>query len=243
MRIVTNEKVIRRNGRIAAILTLGGLGALGYALYYTMTNMNEKGPASVNALLLMLVGFILSQIGMYFMNRWGRRPRVDQVLDQALKGLEDKYTILHYVTPVPHLLVGPAGVWALLPYYQGGKITYEKNRWRQKGGGAFQAYLRLFAQEGIGRPELEISATINSAQKFLAKKFPGEELPEVQAALVFTNARAEIDAENAPNPTIAVRDLKDTVRKGARQKLLALPKVKQITEVLEAGFEPVDDKK
>ena len=57
--------------------------------------------------------------------------------------------------PTAHLLVGPVGVWVLMPRHQAGRITYDenKNRWRQKGG---NFYLKIFAQENLGRPDLEI---------------------------------------------------------------------------------------
>ena len=57
----------------------------------------------------LLLGFLLSQVGIFFGNRWGRRPGPDELLSAALKGLEDKYTLYHYSTPVYHLLVGSFG--------------------------------------------------------------------------------------------------------------------------------------
>ena len=63
------------------------------------------------------------------------RPRVDERLTAALKGLTKDYTLYHFLTPVNHLLVGPAGVWIIEAYYQRGNIVYEGNKWKQKGGG------------------------------------------------------------------------------------------------------------
>ncbi len=115
----------------------------------------------------------MSQIGMYYGNRWGRSPRPDEMIDKSLKGLGRDYTIYHYVTSAAHLLVGPAGIWTMMPYYQSGKIIYEKKRWKSRGGGFLQSYLRLFGQENMGRPEIESETEIEATKRYLAKNTAG----------------------------------------------------------------------
>jgi hypothetical protein len=185
----------------------------------------------------LLFGFALSQIGIYFGNRWGRRPRPDEQLNEALKGLGDNYTLYHYSSPVSHLLVGPAGIWALIPHHQPGKIVYEKNRWKQRGGSVGQRYLRIFAQEGLGRPDLEISGDIDSVNRFLSKNLPGDGtgngIPSAQAVLVFTNEKAEIVADEAPVPALAAKKLKDFIRKRSKEKPLSQTQAVIIQEILE----------
>src|SRR4030065_1166954 len=114
MNIIRNEKLIKRNSRIAQITVVAGLAVLAAGMFISF-RYKEQVTLSMGAL---LVGFLLSQIGIYFSNRWGRRPRPDELLDQSLKGLDSKFTLYHYSTPVAHLLLGPAGVWLLLPYHQ-----------------------------------------------------------------------------------------------------------------------------
>ena len=72
----------------------------------------------------------------------------------------------------PHLLLGPSGIWVLLPRHQTGKIIYQKGRFKQKGGGILQGYLRMFAQEGMGRPDLELEGEIDAVKRFIKKKLP-----------------------------------------------------------------------
>lgn len=230
MNIVSNEKLIRRNTRVAQVTMLAGLLVLfgGVYLFFTQPENFSLIWATV------LLGFILSQIGTYFSNRWGRRPRPDEHLTAGLKGLESSYALYHYVTPVSHLLVGPAGIWVLLPRYQKGRITFEKNRWRQRGGGFFQAYMKIFGQEGLGRPDLEIEAEKETASKFLKKKLPEQELPPIQAALVFTSSGAELDADDAPTLTTTPRGLKEAVRKAAKNRPLSFERVKEIQRAIEA---------
>ncbi|HAV76072.1 MAG TPA: hypothetical protein DCX53_01825, partial [Anaerolineae bacterium] len=65
----------------------------------------------------------------------------DEKLDAGLKGLQNEFVIYHYKAPASHLLIGPAGVWVLLPFHQRGQVTYKKNRWRNSGGGFLQGYM------------------------------------------------------------------------------------------------------
>ncbi len=131
MKIVSNSKLIKRNAKIGQYTSTGALIVLGIGLYLSFAQPN-KFAFSLGAL---LVGFFLSQVGMYFSNKWGRNPRPDEVIDKSLKGLGRDYTIYHFVTPVSHLLVGPAGIWTITPHYQTGTVIYDKKRWRAKGGG------------------------------------------------------------------------------------------------------------
>ena len=236
MKITRNAKLIRRNARLGGIATLGGLALLIGGMIFTFT---IRDPSLVGySWLLLIAGFIASQVGVYFGGRFGRSPRPDELLDQALKGLDERYSIYHYTTAVSHLLVGPAGVWILLPRHQGGKIAYVKGRWRQTKSGCVQAYLRFFAQEGIGRPDLDIPVETQSLMKFFKKEHPEMEVPPILAALVFTHENVELDVADAPAPSLAAKELKEFIRKKAKDAPLSLTIVKEIVATLE-GNQPV----
>jgi len=223
MEIHTNERLIKRNARIGQITSITGLAILAGGMIISFTRP-EMFSISLVAL---LIGFGLSQIGIYFGNRWGRRPRPDEVLDTALKGLDGRYSIYHYTTPTSHLLVGPAGVWVLMPRHQAGTITYDenKNRWRQQGG---NLYLKIFAQENLGRPDLEVGSETHAIASFLEERLGEEKVPEVSAALVMTNEKCVVDADNAPAPTLEEKKLKDFIKKTAKSKPISLDLVKEI---------------
>jgi hypothetical protein len=217
MKIVTNAKLIKRNSKIGQYTSVGALVVLGIGLYISFT-LPDKFVYSLAAL---LVGFFMSQIGMYYGNRWGRSPRPDELIDKGLKGLGREYTIYHYVTTAAHLLVGPAGVWVLMPYYQSGIITYERKRWKSKGGGFLQSYLRLFGQENMGRPDIEAETEIDAARRTLTKLLPeGSEIPSIKALLLFTSPKAELKIEGAPLPATTPKDLKDFMREKSKEEPL-----------------------
>ena len=214
MKIIKNEKLIQRNGKIGSILSLAALVVLGLGMYISLA-MKEQ---FVYALIALVVGFIMTQIGMYLGNKFGRRPRPDEKLDAGLKGLTGDYTLYHYSTPASHLLVGPAGLWLLMPYHQRGQVVFKKNRWQMSGGGFIQSYMRIFGQEGLGRPDIEIDKEIGALQKYLAKQMDGAELPEIKPALVFTSDEVEIDPEGADTPALKIKQLKDFIRQKAKEK-------------------------
>ena len=228
MKIVKNEKLIKRNSKIGQYTSLGALVVLGIGMYISFT----RSELFVWALAALLVGFTLTQIGMYFGNRWGRSPRPDEKLDAGLKGLPGGFVIYHWTTPVAHLLVGPAGIWVLMPYHQRGQVTYRKNRWKMSGGGFLQNYMRLFGQEGLGRPDLEAEAEINSLRKSLAAEMEDGEIPEINAALVFTADGIDIDAEDAPMPALTLKRLKEFMRNKAKEKPISATELEKVKAVL-----------
>jgi len=228
MKDYRNDKLIKRNRLLGQIATISGLLVLAGGMFVSF-KFTQYAALSWIAL---LVGFALSQIGLYNGNRWGRRPRPDELIDQALKSLSDQYTLYHYLSPAAHLLVGPAGIWVLVPYHQVGKIVFEKGRWRQKGGGFMQRYLRAFAQEGIGRPDLEGPAEVQAITRYLKKSLPEKEIPEPRCALVFTNEKADLNVEGAPIPTLPIKKLKDTIRKSAKEKPLPPEMIQAINDLV-----------
>ena len=229
MKIIKNEKLIKRNSKIGQYTSLGALAVLGVGMYISFT----RPELFVWAVAALLIGFTLTQVGMYFGNRWGRSPRPDEKLDSGLKGLHKEFNIYHWTTPVSHLLVGPAGIWVLLPYHQRGHVTYQKNRFRMSGGGFLQNYMRLFGQEGIGRPDLESESEINSIRKALIKGGMDEdEVPEINALLVFTNDDVEIEAEDAPIPALPLKKLKDFIRNKTKEKPITAESLQAVKELL-----------
>ncbi len=214
MKVIKNEQLIKRNGRIGQWTSIGALVVLGGGMYISFQKPELFGYAVAS----LLVGFMLTQIGMYFGNRFGRSPRPDEKLDAGLKGLPGDFTLYHYTTPASHLLVGPAGIWVLLPHHQRGTITYRKNRWRLSGGGFLQSYMRIFGQEGLGRPDVEADAEVRAMQKKFAKHFEENQAPPIQAALIFTNDDITINADDAPMPAVKLKQLKDVLRQKAKEK-------------------------
>ena len=224
MKIIKNEKKIKRNGKIGNWTSLSALLVLGVGMYISMTRTD----LFIYALVALLLGFTLTQIGMYMGNRYGRSPRPDEKLDAGLKGLPGDYTLYHYMTPVSHLLVGPSGVWLLMPYHQRGQVTFKKNRWQMSGGGFLQSYMRIFGQESLGRPDIEIQSDTNILKSHFAKHMDESQIPEIKPLMVFTNDTVEISAEDTPVPAVKTKQMKDFIRQKSKGNLLSAIRLQEI---------------
>jgi len=227
MIIVRNEKLIKRNTQIGKYSGIIAIAILGGGMYLSFQYQDQV----MYSLIALILGFILSQVGIFYSNRFGRSPRPDQELDNALKGLDNQYALYHYQSPVDHLLVGPAGIWILFPHLTKGKIIFDdkKERWKKLGG---NFYMRFFAQDNIGNPAQEIDSATKRLQKGLGK-IPDFEIPVIKSALVFVNEHAEVDAENAPYPTLHARQLKKIIRKEAKGDTpLPMPVLKTVQDFL-----------
>lgn len=233
MKIIKNEKLIKRKGTIGNWMNLSAIAILGGALYFTFMNQTNS-QMILYSYIALFAGLIVMQIGMYLGIRYGRSPRPDEKLDAGLKGLPGDYTLYHYTTPASHLLVGPAGVWVLMPYHQRGQVSYQKNRWKVGGGGPLQAYMRIFGQEGLGRPDAEIDSELRNINKHFAKQMDESSLPEVSPLMVFTSDDVQIDAEDAPVPALKLKQIKDFLRQKAKERKLSAESIQEIN----ATFQP-----
>jgi hypothetical protein len=232
MIIVRNERLVNRNNRIGMYSGIISIIILGAGMYVSFQYPDLIGLS----IIALASGFTLSQIGIYYSNRFGRSPRPDETLDSALKGLDNQYALYHYQSPVTHLLVGPAGIWILIPFSQKGQITYNerRKRWKKSGGSALRSF---FGQESIGTPEREVKNSTTRLEKALSR-IPEFKVPEIRSALVFSDEEAEVVAENAPIATLHARQLKKLIRKEAKgDQALPMASVKTIQDFL--GLESI----
>ena len=229
MKIIKNDKLIERNGKIGQWTSLAALIVLGLGMYISFS----KPELFTYSVVCLVIGFIMTQIGMYMGNRWGRSPRPDEKLDTGLKGLHSDFNMYHFSSPVSHLLVGPSGIWILLTYHQRGKVAYEKNRWKMRGGGFMQTYMRIFGQENIGRPEIDAENEVQTLKKFLVKKMEETSIPEIKPILVFTSDEVELDAGDSPVAAMKLKQLKEFLRQGAKNRVLTMQQIEKITELFD----------
>lgn len=229
MKISNNYPLIQKNKKISQIVLYASLALLVVGLVWSFTGADIT--QYTMAYLILIPAYLLVQISIYLANKWGRSPRPDEIIEQSLKGLNDQYTLYNYNTGVSHLLVGPAGIWIIKPYYQFGKISYnsDKNRYEQKGGANFIS--KLFGQEGITDILRESKSALRDFDEFNKKmKINIDVKPNI--VNIFYSDKAEILAKNAPEITIHSNKLKDMVRSQAKTSSLKDEKINQIRQQL-----------
>ncbi len=188
---------IKRRAALSNYASVGGLLVLlaSVALPYFRSNLAWA------ASLLMVVGLAASMTGIYFANRWVKRPRPEDVLDQALKGLTDSYQLYHYPRlAADHVLLSPTGVLVIETVNLEGAFTYREGRWRERMN--LGRSLRWIVEEHLGDPA---RAALSAADDLRGKL--GEGAP-VRAVVVFTHPRAVVEAEGAPLPVLRPEKLK-----------------------------------
>jgi len=229
MKIFANEKLIKRNKTLGNVLSLASIGILGTGMFFSFKD--KDGTYLPYTFAALIIGFLLFQVGNYFMNRWGKSPRPDEKISQALKGLDSNYSLYQYTTPIPHLLVGPAGVFTLLPYNQPGVIKYDSNRgrWKQSGGNFF---LKAFGGENLGRPDLDANYSKGDVSKFINKLGVdlGGYVP--QAVIVFTNSKSVIESEGSLTPVVTQENLKEFIRKQVKVNSIPAEIISQIKKAI-----------
>lgn len=217
MKTISNDKMIKRNGRIGNITSLASIVILGVGMFFSFKDTD--GTYLTLTFSCLIVGFLMFQVGNYYMNKFGKPPRPDQTISTALKGLDDKYTLYHYMTPVSHLLLGPSGIFCLLPYNQPGSISYNetRKRWKQSGGNFF---LKTFGGENLGRPDVDANYAVSDIARFLSKKNVdlGNVTPE--SIIVFTSAKATVNTEGYPGSAVTAEKLKEFIRKQAKATVI-----------------------
>jgi hypothetical protein len=204
MQIFIKRNSIERKAKIGSYLMYGGAGILILTFIFSLSYPQSTAFIGISA----LIAFLLSQYGIILRNRWGRRPRIDEIIDQSLKGLDSNYTLFHYELGANHVLISPAGIFTLVPTIHDGKITYEDNNWwqiKKKRRGESKRKQNKLSSDA----DLEFRALTRSLQK----KLPDQVIPEPKPILVFLHPDAIVQVEHAPIFASHGKKLKSFIRK------------------------------
>lgn len=231
MYIYTNEKKLNKYKKISKYTTLAAfiILILGAVAAFSQQYITWS-------FIALIVGFLVSQYSIAITSKWGREPSNNNIFNVKLKGLSDNFSIYHYMEPVDHLLVGTAGAFILMPYFQGGQIGYDENkqRWTQKKASLF---MRLFGQESLGRPDQDCDANLAAVRNYFISRdidFPEDKIHPV---LVFINPQTTIlEDQNFKYDTIPLGKLKETIRNYAKEDRLSPEFIDEVTDKL-----PLDD--
>lgn len=226
MRTFRNDQFIQKRANLGRYVSLFGLGVLVLGLIISFTAPQLIGIS----FLTLIVGFIASQVGVYYGNRYARLDRPDEVLSKALKGFDDRYRLYQYTTPAGNVLVTPHACYVFAVKMQSGPIAYRNGTWQHDIG--WKRLFKAFAQEGLGNPIIEVEGETNALRRYLDKRLPGVEVP-LQSVIIFGHDRASLDANESPVPAMHVKKLKDWLRGAGKGGALTPEAHARLVELIE----------
>jgi hypothetical protein len=228
MQLYLNEGYIKRRASVGKWASLLGLVVLAGGFLISLRN-----PALFFvSFATLIVGFLLSNVGIYYANRYVRAERPDAVLAQALKGLDRRFALYQFLLPVSHLLREPGGLTVFVVKPQEGTILYQEGKWRNKQG--WGRLLRWVGQEGLGRPEQELEQEVQAMEEWLHKQDSELEVP-VRGLVVFTHPNVDLQVGNTPIPALLPKQIKGWLRKSDKLSPLPDETFEQLKQLLNEG--------
>lgn len=225
MKLYVNEGYIKRRASIGKWASLLGLLVLAAGFVVSLRN---PGLFFISFGTLIL-GFLLSNVGIYYANRYVRPDRPEAILVQALKGFDKRYALYQFRLPVSHVLREPGGLTVLVPKPQEGLTTYREGKWRNKQG--WSRIIRWVGQEGLGNPEQDLAQETQKLTDWLQQKAPDLNVP-VRGVVVFTNAKAELQLDAPTVPVMLPKHLKAWLRRAGKLEPLSKETLNRLTQVL-----------
>jgi hypothetical protein len=261
MKVYRNVSEIRRKERLGRRLSLTGLAILFAGLLASFIptwfppdpNVTPSAPVQFLqdywtwiSFAALPLGFIFASFGSYFINRFARRrwpgmktiARPDEVLERSMKGFDDKYAYFAWSLPANHVLVGPSGVLVMAVRSDRGKVTVQGDRWREPFN--IGRFFTVFAREGVGNPALELEEQIRKLRALIDQaplaKGDSAAVP-IEPVAVFLNPEMQITLENPSVAVLRADQLKDYVRRRAREVKVSPATMRAVTDYLAAQSE------
>ena len=198
------------------------------------------------------LGFIFASFGSYFINRFARRrwpgiriiARPDEMLARSMKGFDDKYAYFAWSLPANHVLVGPCGILVFGLRSDRGRVIVQGDRWREPF--SLGRFFTIFAREGVGNPAFELESQVRKLRQVLGQngangagesteKTSGSKALDnvpIEPVAVFLNPEMQISLENPTIPVLRADQVKDYVRRRAKEARLSNATVREITDLL-----------
>jgi hypothetical protein len=223
VRKISNPGMIKRNKQIGKYGTLAAMVVLVGGII--ISNMyKDRLDLSYGALIL---GSILMLIGSLFTTRWGRNPPPDQAVDDVLKGLDDRYTLIHYRLGAEHALFTPDGILALLAKSEGGQVSYDGKKWRQTGVSGLG---KFFGTESLGNPSSDSLFEVESLTRTLRRILGKGETFIIRPIIIFTNDKTRVDADASTVPALHASKVKEYIRHMPKETPLRPDQLQQVIE-------------
>jgi hypothetical protein len=229
MQVITNTQIIESRSKWAKRVSPAAMLVLLGGFLLNMYSFNNPEYTRYTFLLL-LIGFFLAIVSSHLVNRWVREPRSDQVLSATLKKFDKAFVLFNYTTKLPHILMTPTRVYAIIAKRQTGDITVKGAKFSRKF--TWARFFRFFAEESIGLPDVEAENGKANLVKLLKKNgFADEDLPEIDAVIVFTDKNANLTMIDPTLPVLRGNELKSYIRDRDKQHNISTQTRSRLIEI------------
>jgi hypothetical protein len=206
MKVFIDRQKIEARARLSNFASVGGLVLLLASVIIPLFLPVWAGLAYIS----MIVGMGVSMVGIYFANRWVRKPRPEESLDRALKSFDDHYRLYHYPSlPCDHLLLTPTGVIILEPFNLSGSFSYRQGRWKEAM--TIGRALRYIVEEHVGDPIAAARQVEDELSRLFTNELGSEAAIPIKSVVVFTHPAANLDIEESPISICKIDKLKKQV--------------------------------
>lgn len=231
MRLVVNTGYVKRRKRLARLMVFIGLLVLISSFFLTFYLQQV-----FISYIPLILGFILFNSGMQGTTKWSNRPRPDEVLDNQLRRLNDRYTLIHYPNirgyRPEHLLVYPGGLVVITTRIVMGQVRVENNRWHRSGKRLLSFF--NFGGPQLGNPTLECERQQSALRDFIqTNALPGEDV--IEGMIAFLSPRAELEVISSDLTVVTAPELLDAVRDLGTEALLPTKQREEIIAALSEG--------
>ena len=228
MRLFINQRKVKLYNNLSKAMIIIGLLFLIISLVLSFTR-----PEMMNQLLItVILGTLVSQGGLALFNNWGKQPRIDQIFDGALKGLDNRYAMFHYKLGTNHALICPVGVYALIPRQDEGEITFSEGNWWEQV--RKRSLFRRSGRKRLNRIEDHAEAQARLMRQSIKKALPEITDISVKPILVFISKDSMVKVDQAPILSVHIKKLKSVVRRLPKMKSLDAVEIERLAKVV--GF-------
>ena len=234
MRVVTNEKLIERNRRIAQILFFASIAALAASFFFTNSFSEDNQQIAFYFQCLMLP-LMLSMviISVRMTNTWVRQPNPWEAIREGLKGTGGDTTIYNFLMPARHVLVSPHGIFSLTTRFQDAPQEVNGDTWKTKAG-----IITFMRQEHLGNPTSDALLDAAKTEVFL-QELLGDEDIKVHPVIVFIHPNAEVKTEG--EQTVPILYANADKKKGSLKSFLRDAKKNKYPTLTDEQREKLDN--
>jgi len=204
MKIYIDHQKVNTRAQLANLGSIGGLLLLLASVVIPLFISSWAGFSWI----LMVLGLGTAMVGIYYANRWVRKPRPEDSLDKALKPFDDHYHIYHYPSSLPcdHVVLSPTGLLVLEVVNLSGAFYYRNGRWKETM--TIGRALRYIVEERVDDPVKFSQAMIQELYRIIAKEFNGEVVVPIKVLTVFTHPATDLEIEGTSIPACKLEKLR-----------------------------------